>query len=416
VTSLGKLVRAPLAAWRFARQYSQHLPLAFDAIFSMQCAVTLIQGALRESGEQVIVLYVGRRINYVYLLRTLFDDYRLLQDVHTTLFACRKHVRAARGGADVEIVDIGWPYHRLINRQGRYLEVPDWVNLALEIPARWDDVVRNFRRTARKHDLRLIRRNDYRCEPARSREDVERFYDEMYLPFVRHRYPGDSVAAPRRHVVERALNGALLRVLRGDDVVAAGIVYPEDDVLYSLWMGMPRRHLDSPPEAAISALYYFALRYAFDRGYKAFDFTGTRAFLSDGAYQFKRRWGASVKDEFSPSSILIRPVSGGPKAALFFSRIPLLRRTADGLDAVFVSAEESPDEDAAGTVFERLQKDFGCDGLDRMTLIRISDERESEAAFSMGDGCRYRLIHCAADAFAECLVRGSVRAPAARAG
>src|SRR5690606_23145912 len=152
----------------------------------------------------------------------------------------------------------------------------DWINMAIEFPETWEEVVSNFRRTARKHDLRLIRRNGYRCEPASGRAAIEKFYHEMYLPFVNHRHASESLVAAKRLVIKRTLKGHLLHILRDDEIVAAGVIYPEDQTMFSLWMGMPERYLEQPPEAAISALYYFGLQFAFDNGYKVFDFTGTR--------------------------------------------------------------------------------------------------------------------------------------------
>jgi hypothetical protein len=196
------------------------------------------------------------------------------------------------------------------------------------------------------------------------------------------------------------MQGQLLHVLQGDDVVAAGVIYPEDGVMFSLWMGIPRKHLERQPEAAISALYYFGIRYAFDNGCRAFDFTGTRAFLKDGAYQFKRRWGPLLDDAFSPGSILIRPQKGNRKAALFCQQVPVLRRSADGLEALFVRAEGA----VGAETLARLEKDYGCGGVDRVTVIEISDENETRAMPFGAGGCQYRVLRVTLEGFADCYV------------
>lgn len=395
-----KIIRKPIEAFQFVRLYSQHLPQAFNAIFSMPCAVTLLHGALKGTDEQVSVLYVGRRLNYPYLCRMIFDVHREVETEISNLFAFRKHMQRMSDAADVVVLDLGWPYNRSFSRKGGYLEVPDWINLAIEFPDAWDDVVGNFRRTARKHDLRLIRRNGYRCESVNSRAAIETFYDDMYLPFVKHRHSAESVIAPRNHVIKRALQGQLLQVLRGDDVVAAGVIYPEREIMFSLWMGIPRKHVDDQPEAAISALYFFGIQFAFDNGYEVFDFTGTRAFLGDGAYQFKRRWGPAIEDGFSPGSILLQPKNGNRKAALFCQQVPVLARTEAGLEAVFVRADGAVAADA----FARLEKDYGCGGLDRITVIQISDENETRSMPIGEEGCQYRVIKCPLETFADTYV------------
>jgi hypothetical protein len=303
--------------------------------------------------------------------------------------------------ADVVVLDLGWPYNRRFSRRGGYLEVPDWINLAIGFPAAWEEVVSGFRRTARKHDLRLIRRNGYRCEAVNSRAAIEEFYDEMYVPFVKHRHATEPVIAPKSHVIKRALQGQLLQVFRGDEIVAAGVIYPEREIMFSLWMGIPRKYVDDQPEAAISALYFFGIKYAFDNGYEVFDFTGTRAFLGDGAYQFKRRWGPAIEDGFSPGSILIQPKNDNRKAALFCQQVPVLTRTGEGLEAVFVRADGAAAEDT----FARLEKDYGCGGIARMTVIEISDRSETSSMPIRDNGCQYRLVKCPLQHFADTYVR-----------
>ena len=395
-----KIIRKPVEAFEFVRLYSQHLPQAFNAIFSMPCAVTLLQGVLKGSDETITVLYVGRRLNYPYLCRMMFEEHEEVESEISNLFAFRRHMERMADTADVVVLDLGWPYNRHYSKRGGYLEVPDWINLAIDFPEKWDDVVRNFRRTARKHDLRLIRRNGYRCETVRSRAAIETFYDDMYLPFVKHRHSAESVIAPRHHVIKRGLQGQLVQVMRGDDIVAAGVIYPEREIMFSLWMGIPRKYVNEQPEAAISALYFFGIRYAFDNGYEVFDFTGTRAFLGDGAYQFKRRWGPVIEDGFSPSSILIRPKNGNRKAALFCQQVPVLARTEVGLEAVFVRAEGEVAKDASA----RLEKDYGCAGIDRITVIEVSGKNETRSMPIGEAGCQYRVIECPLESFADTYV------------
>lgn len=391
-----RVVNRAAHAYRFVRNYGQHLPLAGKAVLAYRCALKRLEVTLKGTEQRVSVAYVGRGMNYEWLMHTLFAELAVLESVESTLWGYRGALERLSGEADVVIADIGWPYHKAFDRERQYAKVPDWLNMTVVFPDDWESVVRSFRRTARKHDLRLIRRNDYRCERVRDRRAAERFYDDMYVPFVRQRFSAASALAPRRHVIRRAMQGCLLQVMRGEDVVAAGVVYPVGEILFSLWLGIPRRYLDTPPEAAMSALYFFGMRVAFDDGYRYFDFGGTRAFLNDGPYQFKRRWGPVIEDEFSPSSILIRPRANRNGAA-FCSRAPVLKRTARGLEAVFVSLDQAVD----AASFERLEKDYGCAGIDRMTVIEISDRCETVRVPNGNGDCEYGIVRCPLEQFAE---------------
>ena len=94
--------------------------------------------------------------------------------------------------------------------------------------------MRGFRKSTRNNDLRLIRRNGYHCLATNDPSDIDAFYDEMYAPSVQKRHGAASIIAPKSHVRRRARQGKLLHILRGTDIVIAGVVYSEDDVLYFL--------------------------------------------------------------------------------------------------------------------------------------------------------------------------------------
>jgi hypothetical protein len=356
----------------FIQLYGQHLPLACGMLFSMRCRVVLLRGTMKGGGS-LSLLYAGRGKNYHYLLKHLFEECAAVEEQKTTLPAYGRHLARLEPRADVVVLDIGWPYHRPINRNGRYLEVPDWLNMDLELADSWEETVRLFRHTTRRQDLRHIRLEGYRCEATSDRAALERFYDTMYLPFIGSRHGHDAVKASRRHVIRRGRQGCLLQIFKEDRVVVAGVVYPDDGVLFFLWMGMPADCIDEPPRAAVSALYYFGIRHAHDHDLWAVDFTGSRAFLDDGAFRFKRKWGAVADDSFSPSSLLIRPKNGHLDAARFCQRFPVAARRGGALEGLFLCLDEKIDDEW----LERLDAQYGCEGIDRMTVVDCSGNTEA---------------------------------------
>jgi len=380
----------------FVEMYGQHLPLGFKMIFSMGCSVVLLRGTMKGGGS-LMLLYAGRSGNYHYLLKTFFDQYEVVEKKRSTLMTIRRHMNQMEPSSDVVVMDVGWPYHGLLNRKGDFLELPDWANMALELSDSWEETVRSFRRTIRSNDLRYIRQNEYRCELTTDRRDIERFYDKMYLPFIQSRHGLDAVKAPRRHVIRRARQGCLQQIFKGDQVVSAGVVYPDKGVLYFLWMGMPAETLKEPPPAAISALYYFGIRHAFDHDLWAVDFMGTRTFLTDGAFQFKRKWGAVLEDTFSPNSILIKPKSGRMNAARFCQHFPMLARREGELEVLFLSIDETVDEKK----LSRLDAQYGCNGISRMTVLDLSGHGDSGCGETAVGGHAFHLIKAGLDNFAE---------------
>lgn len=399
-----RLFRKFVSAYYFVREYSEHLPLAGKAIFNLSCTITTIRGSIRGCGKPIVLLYVGRRWNYDFLLDLMLEDYEIVSEESVTLFTARSRSRPLMADADIEIVDVCWPYVARFNRDGAYLEFTDWLNMALPLKQDWESTVRSFRKTTRNNDLRLIRRNQYRFEVTNDPEIIGAFYDNMYVPSAGRRHGTASIIAPKKHVLKRAQQGKLLQVYRGDELVIAGVIYPEADVLYFLWQGSPPLFQERPPEGAASALYYFGIQYAFDNGISTVDFAGTRAFLDFGDFRFKRKWGARVDDAFSPNSVLMRPLNNDENTITFCERFPVIACCDEGLEAVIVRQDDTADSDA----LRRLDKHYNCDGLARTVLILVSDGTPASATTTELNGHEFHVIQCHPDQFASRYVERSL--------
>ncbi|WP_460225295.1 hypothetical protein [Aurantivibrio infirmus] len=364
----------------FVSLYGQHLPLAFSALFSFRCAVLKIRGRIKKSDKYVEIVYVGRKQNLEYLKRQLLDSPEIIDQIDSTLLTFRTHARRVYANSDVMVVDIGWPYHYCFNTKNEYIEIPDWVNMLVDTEGELSDVVAKFRKTARAYDMRMIRKYDYTYDLVNDDAAIDYFYEKMYTPFVHGTHGESAIVADRKAILKRVKQGKLLRVHYQGNVLAAGVIYPENDILYFLWMGsLPELPLGltTPvsnkklPEGVISALYYFGIEYACKIGMDAVDFTGTRSLLSDGTFHFKRKWGAIVEDTFSPSSVLIKLKENSALAVEFAMSAPIIIRTAVGLEIRFVVKDVRDQNE--NKVIERLWKQHGCEGIASLTVFNVDD-------------------------------------------
>ena len=397
VNPLTTAVRRLVDGVNFVRTHRQHLPLALGAISSIRCEVVQLDGRVKGTEDDLTLLYVGRRLNYDYLVRTIFESVSTREARRCNVFSSRRHAEELFESSDVLIADLGWPYNSRFGGDGESRELPDWMNMILDLGGQWPEVVARFRGTTRRNDLRIIRRNRYRYEITKDRQAAAEFYGDMYVPYMTLRHEVDAVIEPKQHVQDCASVGGLMQIYQDDRVVAAGVLYPFDTVLGFLWMGVPRSLVHSPPEAVISALYYFGIQYAHEQGYEAVDFMGTRAFLTDGAFKFKRKWGPALADTFSPGSIHIKPRNGSERAVSFCRRFPIAARTQTGFEYVLV-ADTSP---VPETAFRDCWEAVGCAGVQRMTIMEIADRDETIAVPSGIEGCEFRLVRSRIDNFSK---------------
>ena len=379
-------------AKEFLISSAEYLALVPRLVFNFRVEIATIRGKIRGSGEYAVMLYVGRGINRAYLTAKLLIDAETISSEKTTLFSYRSRMRRFEKEADFIFVDIGIPYQWRHNRGQDHLVLPDWISMVIPITGDWEDVESGFNNTTR----RQIRRNTYSYEISRDPEVIREFYDEYYLPYVTHRHQDASIDS-RRSVERRARQGGILRVIGDDGPVVAGVVYPENGVLYYLWLGMPKRYLENQPPGALFASYYFCLRLAFENSCRAANWMGTRAFPTDGVFQFKRKWGPLVEDSFSPDSILFKPMPNNRNAIAFAETFPVIARRHGTLEQIFCTTAEN----VTDAEIKRMMSGYVCDGIGQITIAHVTEESEEPEVWYADAYPNVRVISVNAAQFSD---------------
>jgi len=300
-------MRGKLLKWVLPMPQNGDVADAVKAIGNIRVIVNVLRGQMPGTDDVVTLLYVGRKLNYAHLVNKYFVNAETVSSKKATLHTYRKAMKDVEKEVDVVFVDIGWPYSGLINRGGDYLELPDWIAMKVPLQETWEGTRQNFRKTMRKNIGRLIRKNNYRCVRTNDPEIAKDFYKSFYVPFIMSRHAEETHLQSRVSIEYLGLVGQILQVEDDDGVVAAGVYYTVNDTLHLLVTGMPEKYLENPPVAAMQALYYFSLEFAQEKGLKAVNLMGTRAFPTNGLLQFKRKWGAHADDSFNINSMLFRP-------------------------------------------------------------------------------------------------------------
>ncbi len=366
------------------------------AIFAFKVDVVTLRGQMPISGETITMLYVGRRLNLSHFKKKFFNEVETLRSKKSNLFSFHKAIVAEEHDADVVFVDVGWPYNSRINKNDEYLELPDYICMTVSLKTTWDETKQNFRKTIRKNIGRLIRKNNYRSVPTNDPTIIKSFYETLYVTFIKSRHEDETHLTPRAIIEQRARDGTIVQVVDDDGVVAAGVYFPHGDTLRLLATGMPKAFLENPPVAAMQALYYFSLQYAFEHGYKFVNFLGTRAFPNDGLFQFKRKWGAAAEDTFSIDSILFKP-NNTPAAVTFCEHFPMIARKDGALQLLLCTKS-----DVFETVeYEKLIADTWCDGIPDVKIVHMSDQPTVGSTTLPMSQADVRLRRCSIGSFAE---------------
>ena len=124
--------------------------------------------------------------------------------------------------------------------------------------------------------------------------DLDRFYDTMYLPLVRARF-GEAASPLSRAVLRRsAARGAISWLDWEGRPVAAGLSERCGTVLHSIAVGTSLGLATAREAHVLSAVRVAHSNLAMDTGCEWINLGGCMPWLTDGALQNKRHWGAGL--------------------------------------------------------------------------------------------------------------------------
>jgi hypothetical protein len=335
----------------------------------------VLSGFERHSGMPLRAAYFGSGNHLAYVRALLFRDSSVESEAtRLPAWSAVRWLDRHGGGADIVVADLPWPWHLPARGRGM-IEVPAWINQRMCLPQRWQDVFPKLRRSARGEDMRNIRKNGLEYRLVRDEAAVRRFYEDMYVPHLTRRFGDAAYIEPEwkiRYCVER---GTLMEIRRQGELVAAQVLWGNRGLLHFLWSGTTGADRGAETRGTFPALYYYGILHAFENGYDEVDYCGSRAVLTDGIFQLKRRWGASVYDGWSRDSLFLAVRHCAGANFEFLTRNPLIARARGGLVGKVFCGEAARAADV-----ERARQSYASDGVREIRLYSLAPPLEDAVA------------------------------------
>jgi len=353
----------------------------------------VLAGTGRASGKPLRLFYFGSGNHLAWVRDLAFAESRVESErLRIPAWRARREIERAAPGVDLVVADMPWPWERGLRGRG-FVEVPAWINQRLALPVRWPDVFTRLRRSARGEDLRGIRKHGFGYRLVRDEAAIRRFYEDMYVPHLKQRFGDAAFIEPEWKIRFCVEQGTLMEIVRGEEVVAAQVLWSSRGSLHFLWAGTADRTYGAETRGIFPSLYYYGLLYAFENGFEEADYCGSRPLLGDGIFQMKRRWGARVQDGWSRDTLFFRPRSLGGACLDFLARNSFIERKAPGLAGkVLVPGSAAPAD------VERVVQNYASDGIREIAIHSLeSPAPEALAAAAAAPGTRIVDLSSEAD-------------------
>jgi len=327
----------------------------------------LLSGNERHSGYPLKVAYAGHVAGKNYFLHAAFGDGRV--DVqHSRIWAWNAgNFGGSRyHSSDLVVMEAGEAQSADSGGKMGFF-VPNWFEAIIDVATLEQRLARSRNL---KNDLRKIRKSRFDYRLSRKRNDFDNFYHRMYLPHISKAHGDQALPMSYQNMLSNIEFCELLLVTRDGKDVAGAILRYSGDQAHAWKLGVREGDKKLIHDGALSAVYYFQLSHLKGAGFQQIHCGSTRAFLNDGIFQYKRKWGMQLEqilqDRFR---IDMRQPTNGVKA--FLRNNPFIYQRGGSIRAaVFLESDEESREEAIA-IFDRNQRIVGIDYLD---LYNVQDQ------------------------------------------
>jgi hypothetical protein len=239
------------------------------------------------------------------------------------------------------------------------------VRQVVDLSGTWEEVCLRFSRRRRDQVRELIRKGNLTYKVSKEIQDFDFFYHQMHAPFVVRRFGKLAHVDSYSQMKEYFLRGMVILITRDDTPVAAALSHIEGNTLVYRRVGIADGMHEQDRYSQIGQ-YYYQMEYAHSLGLKAFDAMHSAAFMSDGVFENKRKWGASVQlDDEATEWIMYFNCDPSVPVAQFFHNHPLVSVGANGPEAILGNPTPGATESDCKNIVENNK----VRGITRYTVI-----------------------------------------------
>jgi hypothetical protein len=380
-----KIQLLELARQRMLNTLFHYLPLSFiEAAYksaryllpfiNWRINVYELRGKGINGGDNLVTLCVGEGRWACYVPERIYSEEPTRKKVATVLpWNLPRKLASLSPHADLIVVRTDVVSGELLFSED-YFTIPEWIASTLIVPESMTDLSKVSHSV--KDDLRVMRKRGFSFVVSHEDSDFGKFYETMYVPYIVQRHGSLAMVRTFDQLKRRFdREGGLLFVeWKGQHI--AGVLYTVQGETFSfLLLGVKDADFGYVRMGAIAALYYSAISWAQKLGCEQMDFGGSRPFLDDGVFRYKRKWGMRVEGKKHNMYVFIlRVCNFNSETRSFLASNPFIFK--DGRDLSALAFVDTDHPIGLGKV-RRLYKDYWTPGLKNLFCLSPSGLEET---------------------------------------
>ena len=312
------------------------------------------------------MLYIGHEINKNYLARLAFDgSYRETYIGRMWLWTLVRIIKKESQGCSLMVLEVNKALYRLfLSKKSCF--IPLWLYGEVDISS-------SIKSDSLKSDIRRIRKHNLEFELTKEQHEFDNFYNNLYLPYISSAHENRAFIFTYNEM-KKDFGKCDLLLIKKENEKIGGILINYENSIPRLWsIGVKDGSADLLKTGVIGALYYFAVEYLKQKGYKKVHFGSSRAFLKDGVLQYKRKWEVKITGS-TDRGFMIKPLSSALSIKKFFINNPFIYLDQNRyIGAIFMESDQLSSKNS----FERYYKDYSLRGLSKLDIYLFGENMKS---------------------------------------
>jgi hypothetical protein len=353
--------RAPLCF----RLFLKPLKLVFDSFRQLRLELWVVEGNELLSSTSLRIVFAGRKTNLNYLANRAFGQ-TYSEKYVGRIWLWQFFKKFEKKGSEFALICAEVPqYLQRFFENGIHFFIPCWISTKLDISG---DLSSLFANSSLKSDLRRIRSNGLQCEITQDISCLDKFYHDMYVPFVIQSHGNEAFISSLDFIKNEFKGCELMLITSEKQIIAGGLIKYTKDGAQLWYHGVRDGNLQY---GAAGALYYFSIIHLKKRNFKNIGLGRVRALLRDGVLRYKKKWGMRLggTTEFC---FVMKPLIRSEGVTGFFLNNPFICLKSGKFYGV-VFAKKKPSH--SDYDFTEIYEDCYLKGMSQL-LIYCFDEQE----------------------------------------
>ena len=318
------------------------------------------------TGKSIIIEYSGIPENKNYFARLAFAEvWSEKYQGKKWLWQIVRGLNNDRSGSELTSTEVPRTLRFFFLNKHRFY-IPAWIDGEVKIPDDIDSFVK--KNSSLSNILRRIRKFQYRCETMSGSTIFDYFYYNMYVPYISKAHGDRAFIEKYVYLKKKYGKCDLVMVKRDQTNISGNLITRSGEKARLLKVGIKDGNTDFVKDGAIDVLYYFAFIHLQKMGCKYVNLGGSRGFLNDGLFQYKKRWDPKIMDSTEKGFMLgVRSITNGVKG--FLLNNPFIFKEQQELkEALFIDGEQISQKE-----IQDMYKTFFIFGISELCFYSLSD-------------------------------------------